>query len=82
MAVHAAFKYPIVCIEWIDAATDHGWEEISDSDFSPTIAVSVGFMIKEDDTTIVLASSYTGTASNNRLQIPKGMIKTMKVLKK
>lgn len=75
-------KYPIVLIEWEDADTDHGWEELEDSDFSPTLASTVGFLIKEDDAAVSIASTYSGSSTNNRMRIPKGMIKTMKVIKK
>lgn len=68
-------------IIWDDAYTDGGWEEIPEQ-LNSSIATSVGFLVKETDHHILIASSCDGTHINGRLQIPKGMIKTLKIIKK
>lgn len=73
----------MVEIVWDDAAgLRHGWLDKSDP-LVPQLALSVGFVIREDDDHIVIASDTDdGGAHNGRTQIPKGMIKSRKVLKK
>ncbi len=73
------YKYPIVVIIWDDAETAGGWEEVPE-EMKPALATSMGFLVKESDDHILIASSYDDKHTNGRLQIPKGMIKDMRYL--
>jgi len=75
--------YPMVEVVWDDAAgLRHGWLYKSDP-VVPQLALSVGFLIKDSDDHIIIATDTDGDGSHNgRTQIPRGMIKTMKVLRK
>lgn len=76
------YPYPLVEVYWIDAETDSGWEHPGEKNPTVPIVVTVGFLVYEDDRLISIAST-TGDdrAHNSRIQIPKGMITAMKVLK-
>lgn len=75
--------YPCVLIIWDDAAGfRHGWTS-KDEPLIPQLAVSVGFLIKETDNHLLIAQDVDGDGSHNgRGQIPKGMVRSMKILKK
>lgn len=75
------YKYPVVVIIWDDAETAGGWEEIPE-EIKPAIATSMGFLIKESDDHVLIASSYDERHVNGRLQIPRGMIKQITYLVK
>lgn len=76
-------KYPfsLVQVEWKDAQTGHGWEHEEDLTIDIPVVITVGFLIKEDDNGILIASSVgTDRHSNARIVIPKGMIVSRKDL--
>lgn len=75
------YKHPLVEIQWIDAETDHGWEEDHEVEVELPIAVTIGFLVRETDDAFLIASTYSGTSTNARIKIPKGMIKEYKLLK-
>lgn len=72
--------FPIVVIQWDDASTDVGWEEIPKT-IEPQVCVTIGFNIKETDDHVLIASTTDGHATNARIQIPKKMIIKMEVVK-
>jgi len=76
-------NYPLLEVWWDDAAgLRHGWESSVDK-LEPQTVLSVGFLIKETDDHIVIAQDTDAEGSHNgRAQIPKGMVKRMKVLRK
>lgn len=75
--------YDMVEVWWNDASGfRHGWigkvEEME-----PQMALSVGFLIREDAEHIMIASDTDSEGNHNgRTQIPIGMVKQLKVLKK
>lgn len=75
--------FPLVEIIWDDAAgLRHGWLSKTDP-LVPQLALSVGFLIKEDNDHIVIAQDTDAEGSHNgRSQVPKGMVKHIKVLRK
>ena|SRR3990167_9591611 len=75
--------FPLVEIIWDDAAgLRHGWLSKTDP-LVPQLALSVGFLIKEDNDHIVIAQDTDAEGSHNgRSQIPRGMVKHIKVLRK
>lgn len=76
-----AYKYNLVEVIWDDAESDYGWEELPEDELKPKLVTTVAFLIKESEHHILLASSYDDHMTNNRMQIPRGMIKDFKVLK-
>lgn len=77
----AKYKHPLVEILWVDAETGHGWEEHDEIDVALPTAVTVGFLIRETEDAYLVASTYSDTATNARIKIPKGMMKQFTVLK-
>ena len=74
--------FELVRVDWDDAsALEHGWTDPAEEKPVPQMAVTVGFLVKETEHYIVIASTTDGTWVNGRFQIPKGMIKSMKPLK-
>ena len=76
-------KYPFQLVEvhWKEAQTGHGWEHEEDLTVEIPIVITVGFLIKENDDGLVIASSVgTDRHSNARITIPKGMVVTRKDL--
>lgn len=88
MAKRAKVKRPhqefdLVEVIW-DDATDlpTGWSaEVPEPE--PALVLSVGFLINETDEHIVLALDVDASGNHNgRSQIPKGMVKQRKTLRK
>lgn len=79
------FKYPLVRIVWVDAETEHGWEEVDEASNLP-VATTVGFLIKDQvdihgHEMYLIASTYSDTSTNGRFKIPKSMVREYEVLK-
>ena len=75
--------YPLVEVIWNDASDlTGGWKKEIDED-EPALALSVGFLIRETDEHIIIALDTDGDGHHNgRSQIPRGMVKKLKVLRK
>lgn len=75
--------YDMVEVIWDDAAGFRdGWKDKIDP-LEPQLALSVGFLIVDVAEHIVLASDTDERgAHNGRTQIPRGMVKKMKVLRR
>lgn len=75
---------PIVSIVWDDAsALEQGWfDPAEEKDPKAQLVTTIGFLVKETDKYVVIAHTSDGSFVNGRFQIPKGMIKTIKPLKK
>lgn len=70
---------PITLIKWVDAHVDGSWE--MDIEAKLAECVSVGFVVKENDECIVLASTVSPPMHNCRITIPKAWIKERKLIK-
>jgi len=81
--VKVTTHYPLAEIIWNDASgLRHGWMYKADK-LEPQLVLSVGFIIEEDEEHVVYASDTDSEgAHNGRTQIPKGMIKSMRILRK
>jgi hypothetical protein len=85
MAKKPKYKYPLVQIVWVDAETEHGWEEVEEDSTLP-VATTIGFLIKDQpdkngNDMLLIASTYSDSQTNGRFKIPKAMVKEMMVLK-
>lgn len=84
MKVRRPFQhYDLVEVVWDDAAgLKHGWTAKHEKP-EPYIALSVGFLIVDTESHIIIAQDTDGDGSHNgRTQIPRGMVKRLKVLRK
>jgi hypothetical protein len=66
----------IAYIEWWDAVSEAGWETVDKTDVQ--LVLSIGFVVAEDDKAICIAAAISDEQSNSRMQIPKGMINSIK----
>ena len=75
--------YDLVEVVWNDASDlTSGWAKEIDED-KPALALSVGFLVRETKEHIVIALDTDGDGHHNgRSQIPRGMVKQMRVLRK
>ena len=70
-------------IVWLDAESSHGWEQDEEVDAEQVPIITIGFLIKRNEHTVVIATSIdqeTGQCSNSRIKIPVGMIQSIKLL--
>ena len=76
-------KYPLVEIRWDDAASlEHGWVDPEVEKPVAQMVTTVGFLIADDSDYVVIASTTDGTWVNGRFQIPRGMVKRIKPLRR
>ena len=75
--------YDMVEVTWDDAAGFRdGWKDKTDP-IEPQLALSVGFLIVDAPDHIIIAGDTDERgAHNGRTQIPRGMVKRIKVLRK
>ena len=74
------FKYPLVEVIWNDAESDSSWSEVPTEKLKPTLALTIGFLVAEDEEHVLIADAYFLTSSKtigNTTKIPRGMIKEM-----
>lgn len=80
-------KYPLVEVIWDDATSlSQGWknpEEWEKEPIKPEIVLSVGFVVKETEAYLILAMDTDSDGDHaSRSQIPKGMVRSVKILRK
>ena len=77
------YPYNLVEVLWHDAETTNGWEDEHENDPIVPLCLTVGFLIKENEKLVCIAST-TGDdrTHNSRIIIPRGMIQNVKVIKK
>lgn len=75
------YPFPLVQIDWKDAQTTHGWETADEVIVEIPQVITVGFLVKEDEHGVVVASTVgTDRHSNARITIPLGMVVSRKDL--
>lgn len=74
----------LVLIEWHDAETDAGWDKRTTGDIErKAIARSVGWLILENDHTLMLCGDTDKSGDSNRtLRIPRVCVESVTVVKK
>ena len=75
--------YPLVEIWWLDTtAMDNGWKSKVEQ-VDPVLVTSVGFLVAEDPEHYIIAMDVAPDKEHNqRSQIPRGMVKYFKILRK
>lgn len=75
------YPFPLVEVQWKDAQTTHGWESEDEHVFEVPVVTTIGFLIKENEDGLVIASTVgSDKTHNSRITIPKGMVVTRKDL--
>ena len=76
-------KWPLVEVWWVDASEmAHGWADEGPK-VEDAMVLSVGFLISNDKDHVVIALDTDEQGMHNgRGQIPAGMVKKIKVLRK
>ena len=76
-------SYDLVEVIWDDAAgLKDGWTAKHEK-VEPYIVLSVGFLLRETDDHILIAQDIDADGSHNgRTQIPRGMVKKLRLLRK
>lgn len=76
-------QLPFMEIEWLDASSEDGWID-KDTDLSPPVMLTRGWLYRETDTYVVLINSMSkdeeGQVGGSNT-IPKGMIVATRKLK-
>mgnify|MGYP001619619055 CR=1 FL=1 len=75
-------RFDLVEVIWNDATTLDGWSD-KDESLVPCLVTSVGFLVQQTKDYIVLAQDLAHDGERcGRGQIPRGMVKRIKVLRK
>ena len=77
-------KFPLICVLWYDHSGDAGWvESLDELDEPPIMCKTVGFKVKETETSIHIMSTLTddGSQGGNN-EVLKSCIIKEKVLRK
>lgn len=82
--VSSKYLYPLVEVVWLDAVTHNAWVDLNElmEKVSPSLTMTVAFLMKEDAEAYYMASTYHEGESNAQITVPKGMVKSFRVLKK
>ncbi len=78
-----AKKFKLVRIVWDDAhELAYGWKETDELKPQPELIESVGFLVQESESHVVLASCLSADGYHNgHFQIPRALIVSQRVLK-
>lgn len=80
-AMAKASDPPIVEVEWDDAHMAGWWQDGEPEPPEPDLVRSVGYLVHKTRKHLVLIQSRTEGQHGNRIQIPRGMVKSVTVLK-
>lgn len=70
----------LVLVTWLDAHAASGWDDVKNVDLKPDVVLSVGWVVSDNDKSIVLAADVDHKALgrkkdvNRTLLVPKGMV--------
>lgn len=76
-------QYDLYEVWWDDAAgLRHGWMDRTEA-IKPQMVISVGFLVADTKDHVIIAQDTDSEgAHNGRTQIPRGMVKKMRLLRK
>ncbi len=75
-------KRRLLLVKWDDVSSYTGWIDIDEAKYSkPFQAKMVGWEVHRDKKNLILATGFAGDECNGRRVIPRGCIKSVKVLK-
>lgn len=68
-------KPKVIRVDWQDSCEYAGWREKSDvAEMKPAPCTTIGYLISDCKTHLVLASSICGSSQCSHMSIPKGCI--------
>lgn len=72
-------RYPFVWVVWDDAEGEAGWSDEPHLPLQPTLATSIGFLVRDEENYVLLADSYFPNSKviGGTNKIPKKMIVEM-----
>lgn len=71
-------KYEPILVVWDDAEVSNDWEVQTESaKLEEALVETLGFLVKETDKHLLIASTLSDDHTNARTKIPKGMVKTI-----
>lgn len=74
-------NYPMVRVEWDDAATADDWDAVSGlANLTTEPCETVGFLLHRDSERVVVASSIGGEDGNSATVIPAGCVRKVTTL--
>jgi hypothetical protein len=73
----------LVEVVWEDACEvdDTAWVFTDEPVYSPRLVMQVGYVVSDNDCGLILTSAYTENQQGRRMQIPRGMIREVRLLK-
>ena len=76
--------HPLVEVIWDDATHINGWDDgDGEEELKPCLILSAGFLVRKTAKYLVIAQDIAHDGSQcGRGQIPRGMVKKIKVLRK
>ena len=81
--VYKKYPYPLVKVKWFDAETNSGWESKNEKKPTVPLITTVGFLIVKTKKLVLIASTVSkDLCHNSRIKIPRGMVKSLTVLRK
>ena len=73
-------KYPLVKITFEDVVTVPGWHRFP-VEFKPTLATTVGYILLQSRTHLVLASGFVDDEYGDQTVIPRSLVRRIDRLK-
>lgn len=75
-------KYEGVLVTWLDAEISNSWGEVpKEEDVEDTLVETLGFLVKESNKYLTIASTLADDHTNAVTRIPVGMVKSIKKVK-
>ncbi len=78
--LRSTVSYKLVKVRWVDAETGDGWEHIDELECEAPVVTTIGYLVKETPTAVMVASTIDKDHSmcNARIVIPRGMVLEIK----
>jgi hypothetical protein len=73
------FAMKVVYVEWIDAVADSGWDAFDKAE-PVHYCRTIGYLVKETNDGLCIASTVSDKECNARITIPKAWIKKRKTV--
>jgi len=71
----AKFPHRAILVVWDDAEVSNDWQEVpKEEELWQGTVYTLGFLVRETEKYLLIASTYDGNNTNARTKIPKGMI--------
>ena len=69
------FPHKAILVVWDDAEVSNEWEEVpKEVELVQGTVHTLGFLVRETEKYLLVASTFDGNITNARTKIPKGMV--------